>query len=401
MGKKTILIISHALELGGAERALLGLLNSIDHEKYKVDLFLMRHQGELMSLIPKQVNLLPEIPQYASLAVPYLSVIKKKQYRVAYGRLYGRFQAKKFKKRTLSRVDNGVAIEYSHKYSLKYMPQINENFYDLVISFLTPHYFAAERAKGRKKIAWIHTDYASISIDVASELVMWSKFDHIISISDECSESFRRVFPSLGDRILRIENILSSEVIHQQAEQFDATDEMPNDGQIRLLSIGRFSEAKNFDNIPDLCRRLLNSGLDVIWYLIGYGGDEPLIRKKIVEVGMEKKVIILGKKDNPYPYIKACDVYIQPSRYEGKCVAVREAQILGKPIIITNYNTASSQLTDGYNGVVVPMDNEGCASGIAALLRDPLKQEILRHNCETANFSNSEEIKKLYFIIEN
>ena len=100
---------------------------------------------------------------------------------------------------------------------------------------------------------------------------------------------------------------------------------------------------------------MIRAGLDVYWYIIGFGADEQLIRRKIAECGMDGRVVLLGKKENPYPYIVACDLYVQPSRYEGKCVAVREAQMLGKPVVITNYATSASQLEDGVDGVIVPM----------------------------------------------
>ena len=143
------------------------------------------------------------------------------------------------------------------------------------------------------------------------------------------------------------------------------------------------------------------NGLDVKWYLIGYGGDEPLIRQKIVEAGMEDRVIILGKKDNPYPYMRACDLYVQPSRYEGKAVTVREAQLLGKPVVITNYATSGSQLEDGVDGAIVPMDNAGCAAGIATLLRDPAQMQRLSENCKKRDYTNSAEVEKIYALMED
>lgn len=106
------------------------------------------------------------------------------------------------------------------------------------------------------------------------------------------------------------------------------------------------------------------------WYLIGYGGDEALIRQRIPGRRDGGAGPHSGEKENPYPYIKACGLYVQPSRYEGKSVTVREAQILNKPVVITSYATSASQLEDGVDGVIVPMDNEGCAAGIAAVLRD-------------------------------
>ena len=166
------------------------------------------------------------------------------------------------------------------------------------------------------------------------------------------------------------------------------------------MSVGRYCTAKNFDNIPDICSRLIQQGFKIRWYIIGFGGDEPLIRQKISDAHMQDHVILLGKKANPYPYIKACDLYVQPSRYEGKCVSVIEAQILEKPVVITDYSTSSSQLEDGVDGVIVPMDNEGCATGIAALLRNPDKMRQLSANCKKLDYSNAQEVEKIYQLVE-
>ena len=281
------------------------------------------------------------------------------------------------------------------------MPPIQpETEYDLAISFLTPHYFVAEKVRAKKKIAWIHTDYSVVQVDGASELAMWSRYDSIASISENVTETFLSGFPSLKEKIVLIENILPKALIGGQANAFPVEKEMPNDTAIKLLSIGRFSNQKNFDNVPDICRRILEAGLDIKWYLIGYGGDEPLIRRKISEAGMENRVVILGKKENPYPYIKACDLYVQPSRYEGKAVTVREAQMLCKPVVITRYATSASQLEDGVDGVIVPMDNAGCAEGIASVIRDEILRKKLIENTKTRDYTNAEEIQKIYRVME-
>lgn len=166
-----------------------------------------------------------------------------------------------------------------------------------------------------------------------------------------------------------------------------------------LLSVGRFCEAKNYDNVPDICKRVIDSGCDVKWYIIGFGVDEPLIRQKIAEAGMQEHVIILGKKENPYPYIKACDIYVQPSRYEGKSVTVREAQMLCKPVAVTNYPTANSQIQDGVDGVIVPMDNEGCAKGLAEFILDTEKQNRIIDYLQTHDYGNVDEVDKIYNIL--
>ena len=253
--KKSVIIVSHAMEIGGAERALLGLLEAFDYEYYRVDLFLMRHEGELFAYLPEQVNLLPEIRQYTGLAVPFSSILKRRMFRVAAGRLTAKIKAHSFVKRHGLNPDNGVELEYSHKYTLQAMPMISEKEYDLAISFLTPHYFAAKRVKAKKKAAWIHTDYSYVETDIASELKMWSAYDYIVSISDACREGFLSRFPKLTEKIVDMENILHPDLIKRQAEETDVSAEMPDEeGIIRLLSVGRFSAQKNFDSIPEICR---------------------------------------------------------------------------------------------------------------------------------------------------
>ena len=399
--KKRILIVSHALELGGAERSLIGLLDAINPEECDVDLFLLRHEGELLEAIPDHIHLLPEVPAFTVLARPMQSTLKEGHILLTGARFAGKLTAKYHAKRH-GYTDSGVALEYSHKYTCPLMPRIQPNKeYDLAISFLTPHYFVAKKVKAKKKFAWIHTDYSKLQVDVISETAMWGAFDYIASISDAVTDSFIKVFPTLKDKIVLIQNILPERLVRQQANAFSAETEMPEDGSIRILSIGRYCTAKNFDNVPDICARLIQAGLDIKWYLIGYGGDEALIRRKITETHMEDRVILLGKKENPYPYIKTCDLYVQPSRYEGKAVTVREAQMLGKPVVITRYATSASQLEDGVDGVIVPMDNEGCAAGIAALLRNPEKMRQLSENCKARDYSNAQEVEKLYKLMED
>ena len=397
--KHTILIFSQAMELGGVERSLLGLLDSIDYDRYDVDLFLMRHSGELMPYLNPKAKLLPEIPQYASLAVPMVSLLRSGQIGVLCGRLKGKLAAKHFDKRHPGSKPSVTALTYSHKYTLSAMPQISDKTYDLAISFLTPHYFARERVKAKKYAAWIHTDYTALSFDRSAEIAMWREYDAICGVSEQVTAAFDAEFPELSHLTETVENILPKNLIERQSNIPQS--KMQRENKFALLSVGRFSEQKNFDNVPDICRRLVEDGLDVKWYLIGYGGEEPLIRQKITEAGMQDRVIILGKKDNPYPYMRACDLYVQPSRYEGKAVTVREAQLLRKPVVITNYATSASQLEDGVDGVIVPMDNVGCAVGIAALLRDPARMQQLSENCAKRDYTNSAEVEKIYALMED
>ena len=397
--KKSLLIVSHALELGGAERSLIGLLDALDPAVWGVDLFLLRHEGELMPEIPEHVRLLPRMPAYTVLARPMADTLREGHFLLTAARLAGKIAAAGYTRRH-GYTESGVALEYSHKFTCPLMPRIQpDKTYDLALSFLTPHYFVARKVRARKKIAWIHTDYTRVRVDIPSETAMWDAYDHIASVSDAVTRGFVQTFPGLKEKVILVENILPERLVRRQAEAFSADRDMPAKG-IRLLSVGRYCSAKNFDNVPEICARLIRSGLDVYWYIIGFGPDEQLIRDRIAQEHMEDRVILLGKKENPYPYIKACDLYVQPSRYEGKAVTVREAQMLGKPVVITRYETSASQLEEDVDGVVVPMDNEGCALGIGALLRDAPTMKRLADACRVRDYSNASEAEKLNRIME-
>ena len=238
--KPTVLIFSQAMELGGVERSLLGMLDSIDYDRYDVDLFLMRHSGELMPYLNPRANLLPEIPQYASLAVPMVSLLKNGQLRVLCGRMRGKLAAKRFDGRHPSSKPSVTALTYSHKYTLSSMPQISDKTYDLAISFLTPHYFARERVKAKKYAAWIHTDYTALSFDRPAELAMWSGYDAICGVSEQSAESFQTVFPELAGKVQTIENILPKELI--QANE-DKAIRIPMSEETRLRSFNLSNSA--------------------------------------------------------------------------------------------------------------------------------------------------------------
>lgn len=399
--KPRIFIAMHYMEIGGAETALIGLLNALDPNRVEVDLFLHDHRGEMMQFIPEWVNLLPQIPKYSVLERPIVELVKRGFWGIAAARLWAKCLSQKVYKRSGSKLENNGGLDKMSKYTTPLLPKITPSMtYDLAISFLTPHRIVAEKVKAKKKIAWIHTDYTRVWVDAEEELKVWQKYDYVASISGDVTNTFLQVFPTLAPKIVEIENILSPTFVRKRAELKDTDKEFGQTDKISLLSIGRYSEQKNYDNVPDICKRLINkTKLNIKWYIIGYGGYEALIRQKIKEAEMEERVILLGKRSNPYPYIKACDIYIQPSRYEGKSVTVREAQMLCKPVVVTNYPTAPSQIRSGIDGVIVPMDNEGCAHGLAEVICDkPLQERIIAH-LKTHDYGNESEVEKIYELI--
>jgi len=397
--KPKIIILMHYMELGGAEISLIGLLGALDPAKVDVDLFVYSHQGPLMKFIPGWVNLLPELKAYSMLERPLRDVIRSGEARVAAGRIVARFQHGAYARRRgpVDTVDDSI-YQYIGSCLAPMLPAINpKQEYDLCISFLIPHNYGLKNARARKRIARIHSDYSTVHVNARKELPVWGAYDYIASISSDVSASFLKTFPSLKDRIVEIENILSPGFVRNRSNEFSVESEMS--GEIKMLSIGRFCYAKNFENIPLIASALVKNGCrNFKWYIVGYG-DSKLILDNISALGMENHVIILGKKENPYPYIKACDIYVQPSRYEGKSVTVREAQMLGKPVVVTAYPTAPSQIRHGVDGVIVPLDNEGCARGLARFISyDPLRNRIAG-NLGNLDFGNEAEVNKIYNLL--
>lgn len=399
--KPRIFIAAHYLEIGGAEISLIGLLQAIDYSRYDVDLFVYHHVGELMRLIPKEVNLLPEIPIYAQFEYPLKKTLFSRFWKIGLARLKTKWQYHQFAK-TYDCPDNNAYFQFLAENVTPLLPSLNYlGEYDLAINFIGMMNIIRDKVRAKKKITWIHTDYSKISVYPELELPAWSSFDKIVSISDATTDAFVQVFPTLKDKVIVIENILSPTFVRHRAEMGGAEDMIKKDGEICLLSVGRFCTAKNYDNLPFILKGIRDKGVNAKWYIIGYGGDEPLIRQKIEESGMQEYAIILGKKQNPYPYIKACDWYVQPSRYEGKSVTVREAQMLGKAVIVANYTTAKSQVKDRVDGVIVPQENSACSDAMASIITsDMLKSQIEENLCKH-DYGNVEEVEKIYKLLND
>lgn len=394
--KKKVIIIGPGMEIGGVERSLLGLLDSIDYEKYEVDLFLFSHTGDFISSVNGNISLMPENKILSLINQSIIRLIITGHFYVAFVRLctkiYGELRARFTNTETMS---NTVC----KKYITKKVTPISKH-YDVALGFFGPHYFLEEKVDADVKIGWVHTDYSNANEipDVKYITPMWDKLDAIACVSEGVKNAFDSVFPTLADKTIVVENILSPELIRKQADEL-IPDEMNFDG-MKVLSVGRFSTAKNFDNIPKICSILAEKGYKFKWYLIGYGPDEKLIKSKIKEYNMEDYVVLLGKKENPYPYMKNCDIYVQPSRYEGKAVTVREAQILNKPVVITRFDTAASQVEEGVDGYICELSVDGIANGIEYMINNPDIRNKLIENTKKRDYSNSDQFEKLMELIK-
>ena len=224
--KPHILFVMHYLEIGGAETALIGLLNAIDYSRYDVDLFLHSHHGEMMAFVPKEVILLPEIPVYGQIERPMKAVLKDGYVRMVAARMKAKMRTKWYIKQH-SVKETAAGLQYTADAITPLLPAINPTVeYDLAISFLQPHNIVRDKVRAKKKACWIHTDYSVVDVNVEDELPVWDAFDYVISISDDVTKTFLQTFPSLKSKIVLMENILSPTFVRQRAEEFDALHEL-------------------------------------------------------------------------------------------------------------------------------------------------------------------------------
>ena len=397
--KKKILITSFDLAIGGVERSLIGLLNQIDYTKYDVDLLLFKHEGDFLSYIPEGPILLPEEPSYTTFRKSIYQILKDGFYPIAISRVIAKYSGMLHGKAKKVEEPGYLSIQYGWELTTRHLPKLNKE-YDVAIGFLWPHHFIGYKVKAKKKIGWIHTDYSNIYVNKKIEKKMWGKIDEIVVVSEECSQTFLDNFPDFKEKTTVIENILSPDFVREQARVEIPKEITKQPGKTILVTVGRLTHAKGLDEAVRACKELLMEGIDIEWYVIGYGPLENELRNLIKELGLDKHFILLGKKTNPYPYIEACDIYVQPSRYEGKAVTIREAQVLGKPVVITNFPTAKSQAVSGVDALITECGKDGIVRGLRKIIKNEELQKTLISNVLSRDYGNENEINKIYRLFE-
>ena len=394
--KPRIFINMTYMEVGGAERALLGLLNALDTSRVDVDLFINQHTGEFMKLIPDKINLLPEDKNYSLIRKPIVEAVMKFKWGIALARLRAR---REYSRDVRERHIEGCANHYVMNRVIKHLPSLHRlGVYDLALSFIDPSHIIHDKVLAKKRVEWLHTDFAAFKMDKECVDRTWGRDDYIAAVSQDMADRFKAKYPQFASKVIVIENILSPESIRQEAAR-ESAPEMEGCGEaIKILSIGRICYAKNFERIPDVAAILKKEGLKFEWFIVG-PGDATGIMQHAAELGVAGLIHFVGKKDNPYPYFESCDLYVQPSRREGKSVTVREAQIMCKPVIITRYATSGSQVIDGVDGVICEMDNESVAQAITDLIYDKEKQDQIINYLRSHDYGNEAEVQKIYNLL--
>ena len=256
--------------------------------------------------------------------------------------------------------------------------------------------------KKSKKLAWVHTDliknnFSDSIYDTFNEHIeAYKKFDNIICVSDSAREKFIKKFGFKGN-VIKINNPIMIEEIYNKSKEIGFNDKVEG---IRILTVGRLSEAKGQDMIVNVARLLKEDGFKFKWYLIGDGDLREKIDNEIKKQGLMENIILLGAKENPYPFFKECDLYVQTSRFEGYCMTLREAIIFKKPIITTDFESASEQIKDGENGIITKMNVESIYDGIKKVLINENLKNDLKNNLKN-NYVNADDIMRdIYALIK-
>ncbi|MFC0560074.1 glycosyltransferase [Halalkalibacter alkalisediminis] len=388
--KKNILFVMNNLTCGGAEKALISLLETIDYAKFNVDLLLFKQEGLFLSQIPPEVNLLAEPCGYKyfdmSIKTAIKDCIQKGQFDIVFSRLKAGY---------IFRTEENKAIcEQKVWKCLSNILQSIQKEYDVAIGYLekSPVYFSIEKVNAKKKIGFIHNDYNKLGMDPKIDEYYFSKLDNILTVSEECARVLRSKFPQYKNKVDVMYNIVSPAVLNKlSTEKIDIVK-----SGVTLVSVGRLTQQKGFELAVKACKNLVKNGYDVKWYVIGEGEERVTLERLIIENDLLENFILLGLKENPYPYIKAADIYVQPSRFEGKSIAIDEAKILNKPIVVTNFSTVTDQISNNQNGLIVEMNPKAIAGGIKRLIDNVSIRNSLKENLLKEELGTESEIQKLY-----
>ena len=220
-----------------------------------------------------------------------------------------------------------------------------DNF-DIIVAFsegLITH--ACSQIRAKNKIAWHHSDYErhlsyNNNLD---EKEIYKSYNYVIVPSLHCSKAFIKVFPQYKNKVQVIPNLVNESMIkYQSTLDKDLDSRFAIDDNFRLVSVGRICYEKRFFEIPTIAKELKENNIPFKWYIIGSGSENETayLKQQIKLYQVEEHVILLGAKDNPYPYIRHSHVLAVTSFSESFCYAIAEAKTLNTPVIATNFGTA-------------------------------------------------------------
>ncbi len=404
MKKINMLVVGITMNCAGTEKSFLSFLSCLDFERYDVTLLLAKREGLLIDQLPKEVKV-KVMEKYGDMfllsgknAAKTLVDCFVKENPLTLFEIFPYFIKTLFSKgEKRSSAATKMWIHFMRK-----MPRIEEE-YDVAVAYWGDRtmFYMCDKVKAKKKIAWLHFDYANPRRDDSIYLNYFKKCDRIVTVSRLVDDSLKATLPEIAERTVMMENITSPRQIWDLALVGDTFPDTHFTGK-RVLTIGRISDQKGLDLAVPALKRLKEDGIDMRWYVLGDGdeGYKQYMAELLLDNEVADMMIFLGTTQNPYSYLRDCDIYAQPSRHEGKPIAVEEAKIMYKPILAAHYLSAPEQLEDGRFGVICDIDSDAIYEGIKKLLTDESLCDTLSETLKAQNFGNPEEIEKFYQMVE-
>lgn len=397
--KKKVLFIVSTLQSGGVSKSMVNLLNAWDREKYDTSLLLCCKAGDVFSrYLPKDINILyDERIEYAFGGVGELLQIIGLKRSEECSHLSMWWRIKLFFGVLLRLVLSRVSRAQAGRLIAKMMPVISDEEYDLIVDYGGQQilYYMVDKLKGKKKVTFFHNDYSKWPYYYNADKIYYPKVDHIFSISQVCVDALKHYFPDCANKISVMENIVSPEVVRRQAEEpIDAETEQIlkcNEAPV-IVTVAHICRRKGSDLAIEAAKILQEKGINFIWLFIG----KVLEKDLITDCKPSHNLYFLGIKSNPYPYMRIADIYVQPSRFEGKSISLDEAKILCKPIVVTNFSTVGDQFEDRVNASICEMTAEDLAAKIEELILNKDLRKQYSDYLSSHIVDNSSEVKKLY-----
>jgi len=390
--KKKVLFIIGSLQSGGVSKSMVSLLNAWDTEKYETSLLLCCKDGDVFSdYLPKNIQLIYN---------PVIEHVMGGFFSLKWLLVHGHFLLclGVLLRLILSHVSRPLASELI----AKMMPVVSDVHYDLIVDYGGQQllYYMVNKLSATKKVSFFHSDYSKWSFYYNADKKYYPLVDHIFTISQTCVDSLKHFFPNCTDRVSIMENISSPTIIRQQSlesigEFKVQVDQMKANGNTILCTIGHICRGKGFDFAIEASDILKRNGIHFKWIFIGKVLEENLL-KLIADKKLDDNILLVGIQSNPYPYIGISDIVVHPSRFEGKSIALDEAKILCKPIVVTNFSTVGDQFENGKNGTICEMSGKAVANAIIELINDSSLQDSYRMYLESHIIDNSSEVNKLY-----
>jgi glycosyltransferase involved in cell wall biosynthesis len=395
--KKKILFMAINMNVGGTEKALLNMLLEIPSETYEITLLLLEKYGDFLKEIPSYVHI-----EYLSEYTQWKPILNQPLHRSAIQFLKSGRLLKAFTVITLFLVSKLSKTKLAlYRYVTRKISFLGTN-YDLAVAYAGPmdfiSFFIVNKVKAKKKVQWIHFDITKIGFNTYLASRLYTNFNKIFVVSNEGKNKLTIELPMLAEKIEKFSNIFSKDSIIKLANKGHGFE----DGfkGIRILTVGRLSKEKGQDLIIPVLDKLRKNGYNVRWYCIGDGNAKEEYKKMIKEHGLEEDFILLGANANPYPFMKQCDLYVQPSRHEGYCITLAEARCFDNPIVATNFTGATEQITNEHTGLIVDFDAEKMYQAIIKLLNDTVLSSKIRKNLKHEVMDSTKEMSKFFSLVD-